>query len=251
MTAGLRHRAAEAAGFSMIEVLAAVLLMTLILAALGVVTSQWMPNWNRGIAQVQQIERLAVGLDRIAADLTAAEYVPLNNTTQNPLFDGGPLSLSFVRTAIGPSTSRGLEVVRLSEKADKQGLALVRERTAFVPMRSDAPVQFGDLVVLIRAPYRISFSYAGSDGAWRGEWQSMTELPRRVRVNVRDAVSARVLGVSTVVEIAANAKPDCVRAKNIGQCLLTGQVTDLPRPGEAPRVDPTNNPALNPPARDN
>src|SRR5205085_7223546 len=63
-----RNRSSEA-GFTLIEVLLATLLMTVILAALATVTSQWLPNWNRGIARVQRAEKLAIGLDRIAADL--------------------------------------------------------------------------------------------------------------------------------------------------------------------------------------
>ena len=64
------------AGFTLIEVLMATLLMTVILAALATVTSQWLPNWNRGMARVQRAERLAMGLDRITADLAVAETIP-------------------------------------------------------------------------------------------------------------------------------------------------------------------------------
>ena len=66
------------AGFTLIEVLMATLLMTVILAALATVTAQWLPNWNRGIARVQRAERLAMGLDRMAADLSVAEMMPVN-----------------------------------------------------------------------------------------------------------------------------------------------------------------------------
>ena len=54
------------AGFTLIEVLMATLLMTVILGALATVTAQWLPSWNRGMARVQRAERLAIGLERIA-----------------------------------------------------------------------------------------------------------------------------------------------------------------------------------------
>jgi prepilin-type N-terminal cleavage/methylation domain-containing protein len=78
MNAHLRRGTARGgeAGFTLIEVLLATLLMTVILAALATVTAQWLPNWNRGMAHVQRAERLAIGLDRIVADLAVAETAP-------------------------------------------------------------------------------------------------------------------------------------------------------------------------------
>ena len=125
--------------------------MTIILAALATVTSQWLPNWNRGMAQVQRAERLAMGLDRIVADLSVAEMIPINGDAKVPLFEGTELAVTFVRTAVGPNARPGLEIVRLIEKADNQGLAMVRERAPFVPMPSDAQIRFADQVVLVRS----------------------------------------------------------------------------------------------------
>src|SRR4051812_21827673 len=158
-------------GFTLIEVLLATLLMTLILGALATVTAQWLPNWNRGMARVARAERLAIGLERIAADLSVAEMMPINADAIAPLFEGSELSVTFVRTAVGPNTRPGLEIIRLIEKADAQGLALVRERASFVPMAADEQIRFADQVVLIRSPFRVSFSYAGPDQAWQKEWR--------------------------------------------------------------------------------
>jgi general secretion pathway protein J len=121
-----RHALAGEAGFTLIEVLMATLLMTMILGALATVTAQWLPNWNRGMARVQRAERLAIGIERIAADLSVAEMMPINSDAKAPLFEGSELSVTFVRTAVGPNTRPGLEIIRLIEKADNQGLALVR-----------------------------------------------------------------------------------------------------------------------------
>src|SRR3954451_7898112 len=169
--------AAREAGFTLIEVLIATMLMTVILGALATVTSQWLPNWNRGMVRVQRAERLAIGLERIAADPSGAEMMALNADARAPLFEGGELSVTFVRTAVGPNTRPGLEIIRLIEKADDQGLALVRERAPFAPMPGDAPVRFADQVVLIRSPVRVSFSYAGPDQVWHKQWLGQRQLP--------------------------------------------------------------------------
>jgi general secretion pathway protein J len=207
------------AGFTLIEVLLATLLMTVILAGLATITAQWLPNWNRGMARVQRAERLAIGLERVAADLSVAEMIPLNGDTKAPLFEGNELSVTFVRTAVGPNTRPGLEIIRFIEKGDSQGLALVRERASFAPMPSDAQLRFLDQVVLIRAPFRMSFSYAGADQVWQPNWRGQMQLPDMIRITVRDGSTGQVLDVSTAAMPRVNAPAECARAKNPTSCV--------------------------------
>ena len=84
MSAIQRRALGDETGFTLIEVLIATLLMTVILGALATVTSQWLPNWNRGMARVQRAERLALGLERIAADLSAERNEPVSLPLKNP-----------------------------------------------------------------------------------------------------------------------------------------------------------------------
>jgi general secretion pathway protein J len=214
-----RPALAGEAGFTLIEVLMATLLMTVILGALATVTAQWLPNWNRGMARVQRAERLAIGIERIAADLSVAEMMPINGDAKAPLFEGSELSVTFVRTAVGPNTRPGLEIIRLIEKADNQGLALVRERASFAPMPADAQIRFADQVVLIRSPFRVSFSYAGPDQVWQKEWRGQKQLPDMIRIAVRDVATGQVLSVSSAAIVHVNVPAECARAKNAAQCV--------------------------------
>jgi general secretion pathway protein J len=216
----LRRRAlTDEAGFTLIEVLMATLLMTIILAALATVTAQWLPNWNRGMARVQRAERLAMGLDRILADLSVAEMLPINGDAKVPLFEGSELAVTFVRTAVGPNARPGLEILRFVEKADDQGLAMVRERAAFVPMPSDAQIRFADQVVLIRSPFRVTFAYAGPDQVWQADWRGKMQLPDRVRITVRNGATGQVLSVSSATIVHVSAWAECARAKSASACL--------------------------------
>jgi general secretion pathway protein J len=219
MSAMRRRAAAGEAGFTLIEVLMATLLMTVILGALATVTAQWLPNWNRGMARVQRAERLSIGLERVLADLSVAEMIPMNGDAKRPLFEGAELSVMMVRTAVGPNTRPGLEIIRLIEKADDQGLALVRERVPFNPMPSDAQIRFADQVVLIRAPFRVTFAYAGADQVWQPTWRDQAQLPNMIRVTVRDSATGQVLNVSSAAIVHVNAPAECARAKNVTGCL--------------------------------
>jgi general secretion pathway protein J len=219
MNAIRRRAMADEAGFTLIEVLMATLLMTVILGALATVTAQWLPNWNRGMARVQRAERLAMGLDRVVADLSVAEMIPMNGDAKTPLFEGSELAVTFVRTAVGPNARPGLEIVRFVEKADSQGLAMVRERAPFAPMPSDAQIRFADQVVLIRSPFRVTFSYAGPDQVWQPNWRGQMQLPDRIRIAVRDSASGQVLSVSSATMVHVSAPAECARAKSATACL--------------------------------
>ncbi len=219
MNAPARRALAGEAGFTLIEVLVATLLMTVILAALATVTAQWLPNWNRGMTRVQRAERLALGLDRIVADLSVAEMMPINADARAPLFEGSELAVTFVRTAVGPNTRPGLEIIRLVEKADSQGLAMVRERAPFAPMPRDAQIRFADQVVLIRSPFRVTFAYAGPDQVWQPNWRGQMQLPDRVRIAVRDGATGQMLAVSSAAIVHISAWAECARAKNPATCL--------------------------------
>ena len=218
-----RYRAR--AGFTLIETLIATALMVAILAALATITAQWLPNWNRGFARVQRTELLSLGIERAVADISAAEYVPANFATRKPLFEGRELGVTFVRTAIGPNAPPGLAIVRLVETSDARGLALVRTQMPFTPVNPGAgidPSRLGDPVVLARAPFRMTFAYAGNDRVWKSTWIDAPELPASVRVTVRNAASGRLLSVSTAAIVHVTASAACVRAKSSNDCTNPG-----------------------------
>ena len=211
-----KHRAREA-GFTLIETLVAMALMGLVLSALANITAQWLPNWNRGLDRIQRSELISVALQRIGADLSAAKYVSANRDARRPLFDGSELLVTFVRTALGPNAGLGLDVVRVGETTDRQGLATVRSRAPFRPLplasSLSEQIHFGDPVVLLRAPFRLSFAYAGQDRIWKNNWHGADKLPAAIKLTVRDAARERILSISTVapVHVQAPAQNDCAQ----------------------------------------
>jgi general secretion pathway protein J len=223
MTRQRREYSPAEAGFTLIETLIALTLMVGILAVLATVTSQWLPNWNRGFAHVQRTEIFARGLERLVADLAAAEFVTANGSTKQPLFEGDELSIRFVRSAIGPNTRPGLEIVRIATVAEERGDALVRTRTPFEMLPKEIKIgdvtKFADPVVLMRAPYRAIFSYAGPDNIWRNSWRDADRLPFAIRISIRDAASQRTLAVSTATLLHVGAPAECARAKVAKNCV--------------------------------
>src|SRR6185437_8063315 len=149
---------------------------------------------------VQRVELLAIGLERIVAAIAKAEFVTAGPNIKQPAFDGTELSVTFLRTALGPNTRPGLELIRIAEIGSERGLTTVRTRARFIPIGRDGietQARPADPVVLLRAPYRIAFSYAGPDRVWSNVWRGQGQLPRAIRVQLRDATTGRMLSAST------------------------------------------------------
>ena len=217
MSVSSAKRQAGEGGFTLIETLVAMALMGLVLSALANITAQWLPNWNRGLERIQRSELIGIALQRIGADLAAAEYVSAHRDARHPLFEGSELSVTFVRTALGPNAGPGLDVVRVGETTDRQGLVTVRSRASFQPLplasSLSEQVHFGEPVLLLRAPFRLSFAYAGQDLIWKSSWHDADRLPAAIKLTVRDAASERVLSISTVavVHVQSPAQGECAQ----------------------------------------
>ena len=197
----------RSAGFSLLEAVAAVALMATIILALSSVTGQWLPNWRRGFVDLQRVDLVGLGLERLLADLSVAEYVTPGGDAPAPLFDGDASSVVFVRSAIGPNAHPQLEVVRIAEGSDDRGRALIRTRARFAPSARGRPAQpfaFADPVALLRAPYRVLFAYAGPDHAWAEHWKNEDRLPEAVKVTVLDS-AGRAQPASTIVRLKITA----------------------------------------------
>jgi general secretion pathway protein J len=207
MSGPFARRRIREGGFTLIETLVALALMGLVLSALANLTAQWLPNWNRGLERIQRSELIGIALQRLGADLAAAEYVPANRGERHPLFEGSELSVTFVRTALGPNAGPGLDVVRVGETTDRLGFATVRSSAPFrpLPLASSLSEQlrFGEPVLLLRAPFRLSFAYAGQDRVWKSSWRDSDRLPAAIRLTVRDSASERILSISTVTPVHA------------------------------------------------
>ncbi len=234
-----RHVRRSVAGFTLLEAMLAVALMAAIVLALATITAQWLPNWRRGFASLQSADLLSLGLERIVADVSSAEFVTPSGATEQPLFYGEALSLIFVRSALDPGSRPSLEVVRLAEAVDERGFAIVRTRARFTPLPPGVAATqypFADPVVLVRAPFRVSFAYSGPDRVWVDAWGPNDKLPDAVRVTVRDSASDQVLAASTAtrLKVTANGVAAAPAPDQSPQPNADGQAPPPSAPGQAP-----------------
>ncbi|MGC2776749.1 MAG: type II secretion system protein [Bradyrhizobium sp.] len=213
-------------GFTLIEALVALALMGLLVSTLLAITSQWLPNWDRGLHRIQRSEAVSVALDRISADIAASEFIRPDGQAKSVLFDGSDASITLARTSLGPNGGRGLDMVRIAETGDGDGAALTRTRATFAPGGATAR-NFAEPVVLLRAPYRVTFAYAGADRVWKPSWRNAERLPAAVLVTVRDARGGSVLSMSRIAVIHVSAPADSVCRAADNKCDQQALLTDV------------------------
>ena len=161
-----RKRRDAVSGFTLIEALVAIALMGVILAALASITSQWLPNWNRGIARAQRSELVRVALDRLIADYRRIGVHLAEPRYKSPVVRWNGIfchPCTVGNRAQYPSWSRNR--AHIAEIDDKGGQVLVRATKPFAPgaLTTTALQQpdFANQAVLLRSPYQVSFAYAG------------------------------------------------------------------------------------------
>jgi general secretion pathway protein J len=199
----MKRRNDAEGGFTLLEALASVAVVGLILMAIGAVAGQWLPHWRHGFEAAQNADLIAQALDRIAADLGAAEYAHLDPATEGPLFRGAADAVAFVRSSSGPGAAPGLEVIRIGAVSTDQGVETQRAHATFMP---GAIGSFRDGATLLRPPFRLALAYAGPDGRWLPSWSGGKTLPRAVRLTVSGANNVGV--ASSAVSLKVTAAPE-------------------------------------------
>lgn len=224
MTVRRNDRWRGEAGFTLIEALAALALMGVILSFLSLITAQWLPAWSRSFDRLQRSEALMTTMDRIAADITAAEIVRIERRSKAVLFDGGDRTLTLVRNAIGPNAVPGLEIVRIGETTDRQGAAVVRSRAVFSPgIRGVDPA--AGAVVMLRTPYRLRFAYAARDKIWKQDWRGSDKMPAAVLLTIEDA-GRRMPPISRIVPVRAEISAEALCSQQNGCSGEDGKSSD-------------------------
>src|SRR5258705_1286260 len=149
-TMTLPVRNSRDAGFTLLETLGAIALMGVVLWSLSIISSQWLSSWRSSHDRLQRIEAIMMALDRIAADIGEAEFARVGNGSKLVVFEGHSSEVTFVRTAIGPNVSGGLELVRIGEAMAVRGEGVVRSGVVFVPGTLEVDPASSPVVLLRR-----------------------------------------------------------------------------------------------------
>lgn len=206
-------------GFTMIETLAVLLLTGVLVSAMTIITGQWLRSWNRGAANLQRVELLDVGIDRIALDLGSAIAMQPLGGADAPAFVGNETTVRFVHPPFDRGAPRGLEIVEFHRADDG---ALMRTRAQYSLDDSLLDVELGDAATVLRPPYVATFAYMDDKGKWQPEWRSASP-PSSIRLSMKGVEG--LPPATTVIPVLAPFAAGCVSAKTFSACqsLMQGQ----------------------------
>lgn len=186
------------AGFTLIEVLVTLALLSVMAALMLLVSSQFRGLVDRQ-ADLAARREVAAIVRHLADEISAARPLPLlgMDGAQRSYMAGGEANLRFAAVVRTGSTSFGLRDVfvtmRLREPAQLIEVRRLR-RMAAIP-QSETEIVLAEDVEAFSLRY---FTAAG----WVAEWQGRTELPRAVEINLSIKRNGRIVSMSMVAPTA-------------------------------------------------
>jgi len=196
------------AGFTLIEVVVALAIFGLVMAALAGGLGFSLKASRAGERRTDDMLAVARLDGLLRHDLERALRLHTASGIAAPLdFAGGTKSLQFTVAAPSYPTAAGLYQVRFAVLASAEGemLSYRRRAAAGTPVPADADERPR---ALIEGAVRMSFAYFDGN-AWRGSWRDAKSLPRLVRLRIANGTSGGPLWPDIIVGPAAEADPEC------------------------------------------
>lgn len=190
------RRHARSAGFTLVELMVALLLLALISGVLYGSLSLSASSWDKGEAKADQAEDMRQTAEFLRQALTAEHPLRLHRAVDQPLyFAGASDSLAFAAATPG-RVGGGIYYFRIGLAASGQSSRLLLSRTipdysAIKPPSFDS----AEASVLADGIAQLKFSYFGRDPdandvvdpTWRDHWDDPQILPLLIRMDVKTA----------------------------------------------------------------
>ena len=236
-------------GFTLIEVLAALAIASVIITASTALIHNVALFFDRGTRGVTEAERLMLAVERLAGDFRSARFGSRRTEegatavafAGEPSSKEGQARIVFVGAGRAASGSLDDDLISLMVEQDGEISRLVRRRATWPgPRARFEDVAPKDPVVLLEGKLDISFTFGRftSDGAlaWQASWDREGVLPQYVRLNLRDrSTGANLLGEADFM-IRANAPAACGQADAMVACLSVATSGQSNAPGPKGQV---------------
>ena len=202
-------------GFTLIEVLAAMVLASLILVSLNMAMSAVGKGTDRTRRSLGEQSEIGAAVDIFGADV--ARIAKIRRTAApgqfaGYVFDGRTDVIIYPLREAEGLTAPGLFLVRLSVQGKDGNTQLVRERAPLPPAGSNVLPEWGDPVVLLSGPFAIAFAYRAQRSGqrdWSDSWQAAETMPEQIRLTVTNQATGRLRVPGFVQSLAINSEVDC------------------------------------------
>ena len=206
------------AGFTLIEVLAALVLSSLVLVSLNMAMSAVGKGTDHTRRSLGEQSEIGAAVDIFGRDVARIAKI------RRPAPPGGFAGYSFDGTAdtiVYPLREEeglaapGLYLVRLSVREKDGQAVLLRERAPLLPGNSNDLPKWRDPVVLLAGPFDVAFAYRAQRSgsrSWTDDWSGASSMPEQVRLTIGDSATGRLRAPVIVQSLLIEAEIECSAA---------------------------------------
>ncbi|MCA3561118.1 MAG: prepilin-type N-terminal cleavage/methylation domain-containing protein [Aestuariivirga sp.] len=208
------------AGFTLVEVLAALVLASLILVSLNMAMSavdKGAARTRRSLGEQSEIGSAVSIFGRDVARIAKIRRPAPPDQFDGYVFDGARNVMVYPLREEAALADAGLYLVRLSIARKNGQSVLLRERAPF-PLRGDnALPKWRDPVVLLSGPFDIAFAYRAQRSGqrqWSDRWVAVEAMPEQIRLTVTDTATGRLRVPGFVQSLAIDSEVDCAGSRD-------------------------------------
>ncbi len=188
-------RQAKQPGFTLLEVLLGMSIMSVMMLLLFASLRICVQNWNAGEKKIAQVSQAAIIQNFLQSKLHAT--VPLDGAFLEEAqfsFQGSQDQIQFVAAMPASAGRLGLQLFKMNLQPSgrgEQGSYLQVEIQPFFPQGEGEEQGVEKPVIILRKIQRLQFAYFGSenaaknsDSSWQNDWLEKESLPKLVSIDI-------------------------------------------------------------------
>jgi general secretion pathway protein J len=240
------HTRRTEAGFTLLELLAAMAVMAIMLGSASAALSLLSNAAIRGAAQTDRLDMVARGVAAVRNDIAGMRRVIVSDKDKRRfLFEGEARSMRFVLIEPSYPSDPGSYVITYRVRSSGGQTQLVRSREPFDSSRRkrDRDREDPSEVIVLDGPYRVEFSYLArttQGSSWTAKWTDERSMPELVRLRITPTEANVPAVADLVVQPRIDAEMACVAGKRpcatkAGRLEATAEPGTKPNQGPLPR----------------
>lgn len=188
----MKRRLSQAAGFTLVEILVVLTLMSVVMLALGAAMRTIAQTEERVDQRLQRADEMRVATSFLISTLgrisPRKSPAPTAVGGSLALFSAAPSSVMWVGVMPARYGAGGRYFFRLTVERHANGADLVIRFAPWSGAGAFPDWASTDSRVLVRGVSQLDLQYAQQDGSWRGDWTDPLLLPARIRISVHTPV---------------------------------------------------------------
>jgi prepilin-type N-terminal cleavage/methylation domain-containing protein len=211
---------AKQRGFTLVEVLVALALTSMVLVSLNLASTTVRRAVETSGRSLSDQAALTAAVDVFQRDVARIAKLRRGAEGAGYVFEGSARQMIYPVPEHQGASPGGLYMVRLTASSDDGITQLIRDRAPVLPGDTpDATDDFQDEVVLLEGRFDITFSYRAQrtgSRSWADSWTNPGTMPEQIRLTIGDGSTGRLRLPVIVQSLLVDAEVECTGAPGCG-----------------------------------